>query len=83
MILKFEFVRERWQTRRFGFESQAMRKTFIDTLILFAMLVAGVAAGPLLHWVMQLVVTEFGIFGALVACGIMYVMSLIFDYYEL
>jgi hypothetical protein len=31
---------------------------------------------------MQLVVTEYGILGALVACGIIYIMSLIFDYYE-
>jgi hypothetical protein len=60
-----------------------MGKTFIDTLILLAMLVTGFAAGPLMHWVMQLVVTEYGMLGGLVACGIIYIMSLIFDYYEL
>jgi hypothetical protein len=63
--------------------TQAMGKTFIDTLVVFAMLATLVAVWRLMHWIMQLVVTEYGIVAALVVLCIIYVMSLIFDHYEL
>jgi hypothetical protein len=52
-----------------------------DTLTIFAMLACLLATWHVAHWVMHLIVTEYGILGGLVACGIIYGMSLIIDHY--
>jgi hypothetical protein len=59
--------------------SQAMR----DTIMIFAMIASLIATWHVAHWLMRLIVTEYGILGGLVACGIIYITSLIMDHYGL
>ena len=54
-----------------------------DTIIIFAMIATLLAAWHVLHWVSTLIVTEYGLLGGLVACGVIYVISLIMDHYGL
>ena len=49
------------------------------TITTFAMLASLVALWWVVHWVARLIVTEYGILGGLVACGVIYVTSLIMD----
>jgi hypothetical protein len=58
---------------------QAMR----DTIMIFAMIASLLATWHVAHWVMRLIVTEYGIIGGLVACGVIYVTSLMMDHYGL
>ena len=53
------------------------------TVMIFAMLASLIAIWHVVHWVMRLIVTEYGILGGLVACGVIYVTSLIMDHYGL
>jgi hypothetical protein len=53
------------------------------TLMTFVMLASLVALWWVVHWVARLIVTEYGILGGLVACGVIYVTSLIMDHYDL
>jgi hypothetical protein len=53
------------------------------TIMIFAMLASLLATWNVAHWVARLIVTEYGIFGGLVACGVIYVTSLIMDHYGL
>ena len=54
-----------------------------DTIIIFAMIASLIATWHVAHWVMRLIVTEYGILGGLVACGVIYVTSLMMDRYDL
>jgi hypothetical protein len=54
-----------------------------DTIMIFAMLASLIGTWHVAHWVMRLIVTEYGILGGLVACGVIYVTSLIMDHYGL
>ena len=51
-----------------------------DTIMIFAMLASLIATWHVAHWVMRLIVTEYGIVGGLVACCIIYVTSLMMDH---
>ena len=52
------------------------------TPTIFAMLAFLMACWWAAHWLAHLIVTEYGILGGLVACGVIYVMSLIMDHYD-
>jgi hypothetical protein len=54
---------------------KAMRSTFMT----FFMLGSLIALWWSVHWVAGLIVTEFGILGGLVACGVCYVTAVIMD----
>ena len=54
-----------------------------DTIMIFAMIASLIATWHVAHWVTRLIVTEYGILGGLVACGVIYVTSLIMDHYGL
>ena len=54
-----------------------------STLMTFAMLGYLIALWWVVHWVAGLIVTEYGILGGLVACGVIYVTSLMMDRYDL
>jgi len=53
------------------------------TIMIFAMIASLLATWHVAHWVMRLIVTEYGILGGLVACGVIYVTSLMMDRYDL
>jgi hypothetical protein len=57
--------------------------TMRGSIMIFAMLASLLASWHVAHWVMRLIVTEYGILGGLVACGVIYVTSLIMDHYGL
>jgi hypothetical protein len=52
-------------------------------ITIFAMLASLFATWHVVHWVAGLIVTEYGMLGGLVACGVIYVTSLIMDHYGL
>ena len=52
-----------------------------DTIMIFAMIASLIATWHVAHWVMRLIVTEYGIIGGLVACGVIYVTSLMMDHF--
>jgi hypothetical protein len=54
-----------------------------DTILIFVMLATLLATWYVAHWVARLIVTEYGIFGGLVACGVIYVTALIMERYGL
>ena len=41
------------------------------------------AASYVLHWVAQLIVTEYGMLGGVITCGALYATGLIMDRYNL
>ena len=41
------------------------------------------AASYVLHWVAQLIVTEYGLLGGVITCGALYATGLIMDRYNL
>jgi hypothetical protein len=49
--------------------------------IMMAMLL--MAASYLVHWVAQLIVTEYGLLGGVITCGALYATGLIMDRYNL
>jgi hypothetical protein len=57
--------------------------TMRGTIMVFAMLASLLATWHVAHWVMRLIVTEYGILGGLVACGVIYVTSLMMDHHGL
>jgi hypothetical protein len=52
-----------------------MRSTFMT----FVMLGSLIALWWSVHWVARLVVTEYGLLGGLVACGVCYVTAVMMD----
>ena len=42
-----------------------------------------IAAWYLVHWVAQLIVTEYGLLGGVITCGALYATGLIMDRYHL
>jgi len=53
------------------------------TLMTFAMVAFLIATWHMVHWAARLIVTEYGILGALVACGVFFATALIMDRYGL
>jgi hypothetical protein len=49
------------------------------TLIMFAMFAFLIATWHVVHWVARLIVTEYGVLGALVACGVLFVTAVTMD----
>jgi len=56
-----------------------MRGTFMT----FAMIAFLIVLWHAVHWVARLIVTEYGVLGGLVACGVFYATALIMDRYGL
>ena len=50
-----------------------------DTLMTFAMIASLIATWWVVHWAARLIVTEYGILGGLVACGVCFVTAVIMD----
>jgi hypothetical protein len=53
------------------------------TLMTFAMIASLIATWHGVHWVARLIVTEYGVLGALAACSVFFVTALIMDHYGL
>ena len=53
------------------------------TIMTFAMFAALIAIWWVWHWVAILIVTEYGILGGLIACGVCFVAAVIMDHYGL
>jgi hypothetical protein len=51
--------------------------------VIIAMVTFLMATWCAAHWLARLIVTEYGIFGGLVACGVTYATSLVMDRYGL
>jgi hypothetical protein len=49
------------------------------TLMTFAMLAFLIALWWVVHWVARLIVTEYGVIGGLVVCGVCFVTAWIMD----
>ena len=54
-----------------------------DTIMIFAMIASLIATWHVAHWLMRLIVTEYGILGGLVALGVTGVATVIMDHYDL
>jgi hypothetical protein len=52
-------------------------------LVEITMITFLIALWWVMHWVARLIVTEFGILGGLVACGVFFCTSLIMHHYDL
>jgi hypothetical protein len=55
----------------------------LNTSVMIAMIVFLIAAGWVLHRIAHVIVTEYGILGGLVTCGVIYATGLVMDRYGL
>lgn len=53
------------------------------TLMMLAMLTSLIITWHVVHWFARVIVTNYGILGGLLACGVFFVASLMMDHYGL